>query len=148
MADGINHHDRPSKLVQSDIFETCRKTSSSKTRGLAIAKGQCNDRTGEESHVVAKGVANVIHILRLAVLFILVSAAVLLSFGVYKYTKKEAESRFEAEYRIYANELIEAFHMSIERRLGAINAMATAITSHALATNQTFPFVTVPDFGK
>jgi hypothetical protein len=32
------------------------------------------------------------------------------------------------------------------RRLGAINSMATAITSYALDTKQTFPFVTIPHF--
>jgi hypothetical protein len=34
----------------------------------------------------------------------------------------------------------------VVRRLGAINSMATTITSYALDTNQTFPFVTIPHF--
>ena len=91
--------------------------------------------------------ARAVKILRGTVLLILILAATLVSIGVYRYTKHEEQVRFETEYQFNSRKLLEAFLDAIERRLGAIDAMATSCTSHALATNQTFPRFTLPDFG-
>jgi hypothetical protein len=53
---------------------------------------------------------------------------------------------FESGYQSNAQRIVESFHDAVERRLGAINSMATAITSHSLDAKQTFPFVTIPNF--
>ena len=91
--------------------------------------------------------ARAVKILRGTVLLILILAATLAAIGVYRYTKHEEQVRFETEYQFNSQKLLETFLDAIERRLGAINAMATSFTSHALATNQTFPRFTLPDFG-
>ena len=87
-----------------------------------------------------------VHVLRVVVLMLLLVIAALASTGVYFYTKEDEKEKFEADFHMNALRIIESFHSSVERRLGAVNSMATAITSHARDTNQNFPFVKVPDF--
>jgi hypothetical protein len=70
----------------------------------------------------------------------------LTSVGVYLYTSNEEKQDFEVGYQVNAERIIESFHDAVVRRLGAINSMATAITSHALDTKQAFPLVTIPHF--
>ena len=87
------------------------------------------------------------NVLRVLVLVLLLVTAALTSVGVYLYTSNEEKQNFEVGYQANAERIIESFHDAVVRRLGAINSMATAITSHALDTKQTFPLVTVPHWG-
>jgi hypothetical protein len=80
------------------------------------------------------------------VLMLLLVMATLTSMGVYLHTSNAEKQNFEVEYQANAEQIIESFHNAVVRRLGAINSMATAITSHALDTKQTFPLVTIPHF--
>jgi hypothetical protein len=86
---------------------------------------------------------NVLRVLVLALLFVM---ATLTSTGVYLYTSNDEKNSFEAGYQNNAERIIESFHDAVERRLGAISSMATSITSYAVDTNKTFPFVTIPNF--
>ncbi|KAL7565587.1 hypothetical protein ACA910_014299 [Epithemia clementina (nom. ined.)] len=95
---------------------------------------------------VAHGETKAIRILRVVVLVVLLLTATLVSVGVYRYTRHEETSTFEREYQHNALKIMQAFHDAVERRLGAINTLSTAMTSLALYTNQSFPFVTMPDF--
>jgi hypothetical protein len=95
---------------------------------------------------LARKETKAVNVLRALVLALLLITATLTSVGVYFYTSNEEKQNFEVEYQANAERIIEAFHYAVVRRLGAINSMATAITSYALDTNQTFPFVTIPHF--
>jgi hypothetical protein len=85
-------------------------------------------------------------VLRVLVLVLLLVIATLTSIGVYFYTSNEETNNFESTYEANAPRIVESFHDAVERRLGAINSMATAITSYSLDAKQTFPFVTIPNF--
>jgi hypothetical protein len=62
------------------------------------------------------------------------------------YTSNEETQKFESGYQANTRRIVESFHDTVERKLGAMNSMATAITSYSLDTKQTFPFVTIPNF--
>jgi hypothetical protein len=101
----------------------------------------------ETAHeTLARKETKAVNVLRVIVLVLLLVTATLTSVGVYLYTSNEEKHNFEVEYQANAERIIESFHDAVARRLGAINSMATAITSYALDTNQTFPFVTIPHF--
>ena len=72
--------------------------------------------------------------LRVLVLILLLFTVTLTSVGVYIYTSSEETHNFESGYKANAERIVESFHDAVERRLGAINSMATAITSHSLDT--------------
>jgi hypothetical protein len=87
-----------------------------------------------------------VKVLRAAVLVLLVTMATLVCVGVYLLTRGDELKMLEQEYEDNAFRLVESFHYDLERKLGAIDSFANQITSYALDTNQTFPFVTLPNF--
>jgi class 3 adenylate cyclase len=78
---------------------------------------------------------------------LLLIASTLVSWGVYAYSKSSQERNFEQSFVADATKLLDAFSTAVERQIEAVDALSVAITSHARATRQVFPFVTLPDYG-
>jgi hypothetical protein len=95
---------------------------------------------------LARKETKAVNALRVLVLLLLLLMATLTSVGVYLHISFEEIHDFEVEYQANAERIIESFHDAVVRRLGSINSMATAVTSYALDTKQTFPFLTIPHF--
>jgi hypothetical protein len=95
---------------------------------------------------LAKRETHQVKILRWLVLVLLLTTATLSAVGVYYFTKNLEKNNFEADYQVNALKIIESFQEHVARKLGAINSLATAITSYALDTQQNFPMVTIPNF--
>jgi hypothetical protein len=95
---------------------------------------------------LARKETKAVNVLRVLVLVLLLVATTLTSVGVYIYLSNEETQMFESGYQANAQRIVESFHDAVERRMGAVNSMATAITSYTLDTKQTFPFVTIPNF--
>jgi hypothetical protein len=87
-----------------------------------------------------------VNVLRALGLVLLLVTATLTSIGVYRCTSNAKKQNFKVAYQANAERIIESFHDAVVGRLGAINSMATAITSYALDAKQTFPLVTIPHF--
>jgi hypothetical protein len=116
-----------------------------------LGKRGANHKNKQEScetdyETLVRKETKAVNVLRVLVLVLLLGTATLTSVGVYLYTANEEKQDFEVGYQVNAERIIESFHDAVVRRLGAINSMATAITSHALDTKQTFPLVTIPHF--
>jgi hypothetical protein len=123
---------------------TARESGESRVDG--DMQQRANKERETDSGTLAKRETKVVKMLRALVLALLFVTATLTSVGVYFYTSNEEINNFESGYQANAQRIVESFHDAVERRLGAINSMATAITSHSLDTKQTFPFVTIPNF--
>jgi hypothetical protein len=108
----------------------------------------CNDERSQSEiyATLAKKETKIANVLRLLVAFLLVATALLSCVLIFVFTTKDETERFDADYQANALKIIDSFQDAVEHRLGSINTMASSITSHALATNQTFPYVTIPDF--
>jgi hypothetical protein len=116
-----------------------------------LGKRSSNHKNNQESceiayETLARRETKAVNVLRVLVLMLLSVTATITSVGVYLYTSNEEKQNFEIEHQANAERIIESFHYAVVRRLGAINSMATAITSYAIDANQTFPFVTIPHF--
>jgi uncharacterized protein (UPF0333 family) len=105
-----------------------------------------NKKCETDYKTLARRETKAVNALRVLVLVLLLVTATLTSVGVYFYTSNEETNNFESGYQANAQRIVESFHDAVERRLGAINSMATAITSYSLDAKQTFPFVTIPNF--
>jgi hypothetical protein len=84
--------------------------------------------------------------LRLGLLLSLLVSAAVVSATVYIFISSQEEKKFETAFIEYSSKLAEAFQSIAGRRLGAIAALSTSVTSFALASNATWPFVIVPNF--
>jgi signal transduction histidine kinase/CheY-like chemotaxis protein len=98
------------------------------------------------SSSLAEAETRVVKCLRVAVFLVLVLTAALVCTGVYLYTRNREEDNFTTNFENDARQVMESFHDLIERNIGAIASLSSSITSHALTTNTSFPFVTLPHF--
>ena len=84
--------------------------------------------------------------LRLGLLLTLFVATSIVCTFVFIFVSEGENDEFEKAFVSYSTKLTETFQSIADRRLGAIAAFSTTITSFALATNSSWPFVTVPNF--
>jgi hypothetical protein len=103
--------------------------------------------TFQESRQVAgseqtKGVIR----LKLSVLFVMISSAIGVSVFTYSYLKHVELKSFQTEFDDDASKILEAIGSNIDTTLSALDSIAVTLVSHAQATNQTWPFVTLPNF--
>jgi hypothetical protein len=94
----------------------------------------------------ARGDSQRVKYLRVVVLLVWITAACVVSYGVYWYTKDSQMRQFETQFQTRAEKLLGAFENAMDGKLVAINTMANAFTTFARYSNQSFPFVTLPDF--
>lgn len=134
------------KNEQNQSNSTSVKASGSTKKG----GGDCGDETAvsinELSRTLAKKETKAIAFLRVAVILVLIVTAILWAYGAYHYTRNNEKKSFTSHFKESANQVVRAFHESMENNIGAVAAMSSTITSFAMKTNATFPFVTVPDF--
>ena len=84
--------------------------------------------------------------LRYVVLLILLATAVGVSVATFIYSRRVEENSFKAEFQSVAVVTLRSFVESVEHKLGAQDAIASAITSHAEDAQEVFPNVTIPHF--
>lgn len=108
-------------------------------------RGARDDVSNNEENASAS-ITKAVVVLRTTVLVLLICTATILSVGVFFYTKNNEERQFETHYEMDALRVLDSVQHAVEYQLGAIGTFANSITSHALATNQTFPMVTIPHF--
>jgi hypothetical protein len=95
---------------------------------------------------IAKNETSTVRSLKLLVLAVLVLAMVTITVGVYLFTAMEEEHDFEDSIADYTVKISASLGENIDLTLGAVDAFAVTLISFAAATNQTWPFVTIPDF--
>jgi hypothetical protein len=83
--------------------------------------------------------------LRLVVLAVLVTTAACTAIAVFFYTRNSELRAFRASFKNDSQHVVEAVASSLYLWLGAMDAYVVSAVSIARATNQTWPFVTIPD---
>lgn len=84
--------------------------------------------------------------IKLLTLLVLLLSMVGVAVGVFKYSSNSETKAFEEQFYDDANKILESVGTNFERALGSLDAFAANIASHARSTNQTWPFVTIPDY--
>jgi hypothetical protein len=83
---------------------------------------------------------------KLTVLSVLLISAFFTAAATYIFIKNSENAQFEKIFESSASKVLEAVGKSLEKTLKSLDSFAVAIVSHAHNTNQTWPFVAVPDF--
>lgn len=126
-----------------------RESPSLSTGGIqthAKWKRNHHDSDNEQTDDIALSETRLVHALRLLVGIVLVSATVLAATAVYRLTKHDEKLRFQSHVKVQSGLIANNLNHAVSERLGVLSSMATTITSLAMATDQEFPFVTIPDF--
>lgn len=146
---GLDFSVTDGKLNDVDVGSSIgRPTTSKESTVPSVARRDSEKQSHVESEKLKLAAAEnkAVGCLRVVVLLVLLIVAICMSVAVFVYTDRDEAEDFENGFSNAAARLIDSFHSSVERQLGAIGAMSITITAHALASNQTFPFVILNDF--
>lgn len=128
LSDENNYSDESGFFTSSDF--SCDEPRKSMNGGAAIAHNET---------IKVKQ-------LRLMVGFVLLASAVGAACAVYYFTSSTEVSQFEDQFQEDANKVLQAMGSSMEDTKAALDVFVASIVSFARYTNQTWPFVTIPDF--
>lgn len=95
---------------------------------------------------LARPETTAVRILRVFVLLVMVGAALAVSLSVFFYMKWEEENALDDDFQDLSRRLMDGFHANTKLRVQTMDAFGLSLTSSAIQTNQTFPFVTFSDF--
>jgi len=101
----------------------------------------------EESEALAHGETKAVGRLRFVVFAVLILSMASVSIAVF-YAAKNAENvQFEQQFDEDANKVLQSLGTAFDLMMGGIDSLVVSVASTARATNQTWPYVTIPDFG-
>jgi signal transduction histidine kinase/CheY-like chemotaxis protein len=86
--------------------------------------------------------------LKLTVLTVLVASALSVALTVYFYTSNSETEQFEEHFQDNVDKVFDSNLRQIDRTLGIADSFVLGLVSYATYTDQKWPFVTLPDFGK
>jgi hypothetical protein len=84
--------------------------------------------------------------LRLTVLVVLLVSAIGLSAFVYSYLANAEKTALSNQFSDDAAKVMESIRSNVRNTFASMDSIAVTLVSHAQATNQTWPFVTLPNF--
>jgi hypothetical protein len=95
---------------------------------------------------LARGETKAVNTLKIALLISLLLAAAGIATFVYVYTRGDETDEFKETFSEFSKLIIDTVQTNAQNRLEAVGALTTQIQAHAINSNSTWPFVTVPFF--
>jgi hypothetical protein len=96
---------------------------------------------------IAKKESRTVLRLRLVVVLVLVSSIILVAVAAHAFTVESETTRFHDQFENDALKVMEAVGSTFDKSMGAFDALAVTLVSYAQASNQSWPFVTLPNYG-
>jgi hypothetical protein len=96
--------------------------------------------------VVAETETCYVRYLRVLVVLILMLATAICAAAVFMYTSNTENQDFELAFNQYARLIVDTVHANTQHKLEATGAIAALVQGHAITSNSSWPFVTVPFF--
>jgi len=134
----------PSTLLPAFAGDSSSSKKSTKSSPPTVTVGD-NNSTAALAQAGRRETC-MVHWLHCVVLTLLLLTMFLISGGVFVYTRNHETQRFETVFGDSAFQVMDSFHDTLEQSLLSLDSFSVTITSLANATNQSFPFVTIPDF--
>jgi hypothetical protein len=105
------------------------------------------EQEDEESNGGIAKKETTVHLLKLAVAIVLVVSLIGATLVVHRYTRGIEMAKFRDAFRSDAQKIVEAIESSLEKTLSSFDGLAVSLVSQARASNSTWPFVKLPNFG-
>jgi len=87
-----------------------------------------------------------VYLVRVMMGLVLLASSVSCALLIYRYASDAEASQFETRFSQEASTVLDAVTGSLYVSMGAFDAFALAMVSHAARANQTYPFVVIPDY--
>ena len=128
------HHDGSRNHSSNSKLEMMKKSPSSSSNAASLISSLTSPSSSQSRIRI--------------VLFVLVVciATSVISYGVYYYIYTDEYNQFQQQFLQHSNDIVDNLRVGIDQKLNTIDTLSTSITNIAQTTNQTFPFVTIPNF--
>ena len=101
----------------------------------------------KQPEVIAQKEDKAVFWIRLVVIMVLVGSTVAVACLVYTFLSTQEQTSFAEQFESDSDKVMESVASNLDLSLSAVDAFAAGLVSYVKATNQTFPFITYPDFG-
>jgi hypothetical protein len=135
----VNQHNEGKILARNDYHE-------SEAFSVAEDEGRPLTKDDGEEHRIGKSETVAVTRLRLVVVLVLVISTVVASFSIHSYLTRSETERFESQFKDDCHKILEAAGSSLDKTLGLLDSIAVSYVSEADFTNQSWPFVSMPNF--
>lgn len=113
--------------------------------GVASAINKIKDEDESETKIGSDETRQVKK-LRFLVLAVLVACTIGVAIAVYRYVDASEQQAFEQAFYGNSEKIMESIGSTLDVTLGSLDTLQVSMVSHAKATGQKWPFVTIPDF--
>ena len=137
---------RGSSVGFSVLSDADLKSIEGDNKSYESGGGYYSHGSAEQKELLAKNETKAIRRLRVVVLLVLLAVATIVCFFSYRFVSSNQNEEFVNAFTEQATQVLQQFQINAQRRVGAIENLASSITSHARHTNSTWPNVTLPDF--
>jgi hypothetical protein len=140
-----NLHRQHARAPSMESIISCGNESS---RSFSISDGASHQSSQDKKEEkLAKHETNTLLRLRLSVVLVLMAAAMGVGVAVYSSTKNSEDLKFQVHFENDAYKVLDAMSSTLQKTMASLDSLAVTMISSARALNQTWPYVTLPDFG-
>jgi hypothetical protein len=106
---------------------------------------ECKETEGRTT--IAKSETKNVGRLKVIVAFVLIASTIAVATVVYRYLSRNEETKFRDQFNDDGHKILASIGASLDKTFGMMDNLAVMIVANAKETNQTWPFVTLPNFG-
>jgi hypothetical protein len=106
--------------------------------------GECKEKEGT---TIAKSETKNVGRLKVIVAFVLIASTIAVATIVYRYLSRNEETKFRDQFNDDGRKILASIGASLDKSFGMMDNLAVMIVANAKETNQTWPFVTLPNYG-
>jgi hypothetical protein len=134
-------------IANQPIESTSIASSDSFSATTDLDDEELPETRATQDKVIAKKESEEVYHFKVIVLLFLLLSAVAVAPCVNIYVRKKEQSQFDEKFRTDALKVFDTVRNSIDQTLIRMDSLAVDLVSYARATNATWPFVTLPNFG-
>jgi hypothetical protein len=106
---------------------------------------ECKEKEGGTT--IAKSETKNVGRLKVIVAFVLIASTIAVATIVYVYLSRSEETKFQDQFNDDGHKIFASIGASLDKTFGMMDNLAVMLVAHAKETNQTWPFVTLPNYG-
>jgi hypothetical protein len=128
------------------MVSTSDWSESSKSTSLTRREKDKHNKENNESSPISLNETRNVHRIKIVAVLVLVGSALAVALVIYFYLRNSEVNAFKDSFSFDSQKVLRAVGFRIESNLGAMDSFANNAVSFAEATNQSWPFVTLPDY--
>jgi hypothetical protein len=136
--------DDTQEIMRDNIWNTSHNNDNCSTVDVEDLSPQSQ---GDSDKLIGRKETQAVTRLKLIVIFILVASSILIGVTTYCFMRFSEQSKFNEYFQEDGDKVMQSIGASVENTFAAMDLFSTMMISHAISTNQSWPFVTIPHYG-